>query len=634
VMVECKEAFAQRPDIKFPQDLIKSVDPISILAMIGEKMPGPLKTAYSKALELAAFAPLMPIVNKLKDSDLDGATAALLSPGALQLFNSLNPEMPRNLFRFVFLSQAVRQAIELSMKHNAHLNVQFEELKRFATSLDDICLNASSDAVIEKYKEVVCSFKSSSYGFKFPSELMKNFDPCDVFHLVREKLPQGLIKNAFDQAIQLAEFKPLMPLIEKMKNKDLHGAVALILSLPVMTVCSRFDPKMPQTLLQKIFYDGSVKMAIQKTCERLPERIRSPVSILQTFMQEIDAGGDDLMEHFEDVLQNFEDYREVYRQPQVNFNFPNDLLQGVQPVELLKMIGEHVPAPVNYAFLKALSGCVSDGSINVPRLESTELRGAMEAEDTLLDPADITLEDTGGNGGERKEEKEEKKAPNFVEMIDKLLSKLNPGQFVKLIEKLHAALPPPGQAVLEPFIVILTQACEIKAAMIFERADSDGEGTLDFDEFCKVECNQGVSRDELRAIFDKLDVDKGGTLTKEEFQRWKDLDRPGAAIDEDKFVDEYNHAFAHRAHRDEFAHAGHDDVKIDVALPEDNKKKPLSISIIIMGIMALFGIITVSLVIAMAASPDCGCGSGCPAAQKVLVMLRCAFCTIYWFYAI
>ena len=35
VMVECKEAFEQRPDIKFPQDLIKSVDPISILAMIG-----------------------------------------------------------------------------------------------------------------------------------------------------------------------------------------------------------------------------------------------------------------------------------------------------------------------------------------------------------------------------------------------------------------------------------------------------------------------------------------------------------------------------------------------------------------------------------------------------------------------
>ena len=32
------------------------------------------------------------------------------------------------------------------------------------------------------------------------------------------------------------------------------------------------------------------------------------------------------MEHFEDVLQNFEDYREVYRQPQVNFNFPNDFL--------------------------------------------------------------------------------------------------------------------------------------------------------------------------------------------------------------------------------------------------------------------------------------------------------------------
>jgi hypothetical protein len=63
-------------------------------------------------------------------------------------------------------------------------------------------------------------------------------------------------------------------------------------------------------------------MAIQKTCERLPERIRSPVSILQTLMQEIHTGNDDLMEHFEDVLQNFQDHREVCRQPQVNFTLP------------------------------------------------------------------------------------------------------------------------------------------------------------------------------------------------------------------------------------------------------------------------------------------------------------------------
>jgi len=92
--------------------------------------------------------------------------------------------------------------------------------------------------------------------------------------------------------------------------------------------------------------------------------------------------------------------------------------------------------------------------------------------------------------------------PNFIDMIDQLLNKVDPAQFVTLIEKLrcantqghadthkcartcvrslihHAcilsaewkecgcklmscwyssALPPPGQAVLEPFLVILKQ---------------------------------------------------------------------------------------------------------------------------------------------------------------------------------
>ena len=42
-------------------------------------------------------------------------------------------------------------------------------------------------------------------------------------------------------------------------------------------------------------------------------------------------------------------------------------------------------------------------------------------------------------------------------MIDKLLDKVDPAQFVVMIEKLSAALPPPGQAVLDPFLVVLKQ---------------------------------------------------------------------------------------------------------------------------------------------------------------------------------
>jgi hypothetical protein len=50
-------------------------------------------------------------------------------------------------------------------------------------------------------------------------------------------------------------------------------------------------------------------------------------------------------------------------------------------------------------------------------------------------------------------------------MIDKVLSKVDPAKFLMMIEKLNDALPPPGQSVLQPFIVVLKQACEIKAQL-------------------------------------------------------------------------------------------------------------------------------------------------------------------------
>ena len=62
-------------------------------------------------------------------------------------------------------------------------------------------------------------------------------------------------------------------------------------------------------------------------------------------------------------------------------------------------------------------------------------------------------------------EEDEKKAPNFIDMIDKVLNTVDPMKFLVMIEKLNAALPPPGQSVLAPFIVILQQACEVKAQL-------------------------------------------------------------------------------------------------------------------------------------------------------------------------
>ena len=62
-------------------------------------------------------------------------------------------------------------------------------------------------------------------------------------------------------------------------------------------------------------------------------------------------------------------------------------------------------------------------------------------------------------------QEKEVKGTNFIDMIDKVLSKVDPAKFLVMIEKLNAALPPPGQSALEPFIFILQQACEVKAQL-------------------------------------------------------------------------------------------------------------------------------------------------------------------------
>ena len=70
---------------------------------------------------------------------------------------------------------------------------------------------------------------------------------------------------------------------------------------------------------------------------------------------------------------------------------------------------------------------------------------------------------------------------------------------------------------------------------IFTGADLDHSGALDFEEFKKMACNQGLSEAKLQDIFDGLDKNKDGTLSYEEFRKYDqaiflgaDLDKSGA----------------------------------------------------------------------------------------------------------
>lgn len=58
------------PDFNFPGDFLTSVDPMDILNMLGENVPPPFDMAFAKALEVARFAPLLPVISAVKEGNL------------------------------------------------------------------------------------------------------------------------------------------------------------------------------------------------------------------------------------------------------------------------------------------------------------------------------------------------------------------------------------------------------------------------------------------------------------------------------------------------------------------------------------------------------------------------------------
>lgn len=58
------------------------------------------------------------------------------------------------------------------------------------------------------------------------------------------------------------------------------------------------------------------------------------------------------------------------------------------------------------------------------------------------------------------------------------------------------------------------------AAAKFAAADADGNSLIDFEEFCKIEANEGKSRDNLRDLFAQFDADGNGHLDLAEFHAY------------------------------------------------------------------------------------------------------------------
>ena len=123
--------------------------------MIGERIPPPLSLAYGKALGFAAFAPLMPILNKLKNMDFQGAVLALLGSGSmLRLLRIADKDLPRRFLGGVLQSAGVQSALQKTISRvPAEVKYPLTYLQEFTQQLE-----FDPDELMDHFDDILHNF--------------------------------------------------------------------------------------------------------------------------------------------------------------------------------------------------------------------------------------------------------------------------------------------------------------------------------------------------------------------------------------------------------------------------------------------------------------------------------------------
>ena len=231
------------------------------------------------------------------------------------------------------MEAAIQQAMA---RLPTNLHSPFIGLKQLSQQLD-----GDVDALVQRFQEVAASFKVFDVpdpDFKFPHDLIKEINPVGVLSALAQKLP-GPLRQIFEKGLQVEAFKPLMPLVEKVvKAKDLQGATAMMMSMPILKAIECLDAEMPRALLKKFLHDNTVVSTIKSTMAQMPQQLQPPLEMLLEFSNHLDDEVDELMENCENIYQNFVNYAHVYSQPQVNFKFPQSLLEKMDVASMLQVI--------------------------------------------------------------------------------------------------------------------------------------------------------------------------------------------------------------------------------------------------------------------------------------------------------
>lgn len=309
--------------------IFETFDPIDIMKEIGSVMPSSLAMIYNKALELASFAAALPLIEKIKDGDLGGAIGQILSMPLLKLVAKMDVSMPRDILKKILQNDALQASIESALSGmQENLREPLEMLQKFAQNLD-----GDMDEIMLDLNDILKSMKvyaaAPNIDFSFPMDLVKGIDPIDILKTIGDKLPAPL-GMAYSKALELAAFAPLLPMVELVRRNDLQGALAAVLSGPVLKCLKSLNADLPRDILKKILQNNFVQIAIEQTIERLPDKLHPPLVMLVTFSQNLGGNIDEILSNLGDVLQNFKDYAAVYQAPKVK-PFPLPLFLSISP---------------------------------------------------------------------------------------------------------------------------------------------------------------------------------------------------------------------------------------------------------------------------------------------------------------
>ena len=315
-------------DFDFPGDILKSVDALSILKELGNKIPAPFDVPFGKALQIAELAPLLPILEHVKSGDVQSALAEVMSSAAvLKVMSKFDPEMPRNILKKVLQNAGFTAAVQ-KMLSKLPANMQ-SPLKALQSLSQD--LEGDMDEMMEKLQGVMMECKEAfaqHKDIKFPQDLIKSVDPISILAMIGEKMP-GPLKTAYSKALELAAFAPLTPILDKLKNKDFDGVLAgLLSSCSILRLLGSLGQELPRKVFKAVLLHAQFQESLKGWTRKLEPPLRPPLACLQLFSENLDCGYDELMDNFEDVTQNFVDYRAVFSK--VNFKFPQDLIRGVK----------------------------------------------------------------------------------------------------------------------------------------------------------------------------------------------------------------------------------------------------------------------------------------------------------------